>query len=206
MARRTRIGFITLAIATAMGLSLALPAAAATRFGSRLATDEQPQPWQWCDAPNDEPPHPNCTWVLNEAYVHSASIDPLEHARAPRKGYIDKIRISSCVSGSFRLQIAKVKRSVQEAKVVRNGPIVHYNGDPDSCDDDVYTVNTINIPNLRVYKGEFLAVKAKKVGFLRCNSGGDRTYQFDPPLAPGGSYRSVTDTDGCWLLLEAVMA
>jgi hypothetical protein len=197
-------------IALALAASQALPAAAASKFGARLNTNDiQPQPWQWCDAPNDEPPHPNCTWVLNEAFVHSASIDALARARAPRNGYIDKVKVLSCTSGRFRLQIAKVKRSVEQAKVVRNGPYVDYSGDPQGCGDDddfVYTPQTINIPNVRVYKGEFLAIKAKKTGALRCGSGGPHTLLFEGPLNPGGSYRTATDTDGCYLLIEAILA
>jgi hypothetical protein len=200
-------------IALAMAFSQALPAAAATKFGSRLNTTIQPSnagQGRWCDeftSGEEDPPHPTCTWILNEAYVHSATIDPRAHARAPRDGYVDKVKVISCGPGSFRLQIAKVKRAVHQAKVVRQSGVLSYAGDPDHCDDETYTVNTINLsPNLRVYKGQFLAVRAKQIGFLRCSSGGDNTLIFDPYLPVGGTYEDESTDDGCWMLLEAVMA
>jgi hypothetical protein len=210
MARRKRIGFMVLLLAMALGASQALPAAAATRFGSRLTTDTQPSnagQGRWCEEftqDDDQPPHPNCTWVMMEAYGRPVSNPGPDH-RAPRKGYIDKVRVVACAPGSFRLQIAKVRPALQQARIVRNGPIVNYNGDPDNCDDETYTINTINIPNVRVFKNEYLAVKARKVGFLRCSSGGPNMLLFDPPLPVGAGYRTATEDDGCWLLLEAVM-
>jgi hypothetical protein len=210
MHRRSRTGFLVV-VAALLAVSQAAPAAAAgTRFGSRLDNTIQPsnaEQGQWCDEPNDTPPHPTCTWILNEAYVHSATINPLAHARAPRDGYIDKIRIISCIAESFRLQVAKVKRATQQARVVRQSALLSYAGDANCGDDDVYTVKTINLsPNLRVFKGQFLAIRTKRTGMLRCSSGGPHTYLFDPPLVVGGVFRTATDTDGCWILLEAVMS
>ena len=52
-------------------------------------------------------------------------------------------------------------------------------------------------PGDAVKKGDFIAVKAKRVGFMRSSSSGD-TYLFEPPL--GSSYRSRDTTTGNMLI------
>ena len=39
--------------------------------------------------------------------------------------------------------------------MLRGGPTVSFQGDPDEClDDDVFTVNVVNVPNFHINKGE----------------------------------------------------
>jgi hypothetical protein len=38
-----------------------------------------------------------------------------------------------------------------------------------------------------------------------CSSGGPNTLQFAPPLVVGEGFKSEFDTDGCWMLIEAVV-
>ncbi len=40
---------------------------------------------------------------------------------------------------------------------------------------------------------------------VRCSSGGDNTLIYQPSLLAGGGFRPASDTDGCWLLMEAVI-
>jgi hypothetical protein len=175
-------------------------AAGATRFGSKLTNDVQPsngQPPHSCIDPAD-PPFPTCTWVMGEAYQRANG-----GHKAPRNGTIDKVRVIACEPGSFRLQLAKLKPALERAKIVRNGPQVQYQGDPDGCDDEVYKVSVVNVPNFHINKGEVIAIKTKRTGALRCSSGGDNIFEFySPPLPVGGNFRDATGTDGCWLLVE----
>ena len=62
--------------------------------------------------------------------------------------------------------------------------------------------NTINIPDVYVYRNEYFGVRAKTPRALRCNSGSPNVLEFDPPLANGGSYRDPDDTNGCDPLIE----
>jgi hypothetical protein len=48
-----------------------------------------------------------------------------------------------------------------------------------------------------------LAIKTSKTSTLRCDSGGDRISLYKPPLAVGGALTTATDTDGCYLMLQA---
>ncbi|MET0772284.1 MAG: hypothetical protein ABWZ82_04295, partial [Candidatus Limnocylindrales bacterium] len=74
--------------------------AVGTRWGSRLSTEIGPSNgYQWCDL--DGAPHPVCSWMFRQVYNRSGG------QRAPKNGYIDKVRIVSCNAGSFYLQFGR---------------------------------------------------------------------------------------------------
>lgn len=202
LARRTglaaAVASLALAVAPASGLG-----AAPVKFGAKLDPTVQPS--------NSLPAHPcsqetagaPCTMVLNDAYGRAG------FERAPKSGTIKRIRLIGGGPGSFRLQIAKVKRSTlfgaNEAKVVRNGPKISYAGQSEAAwDSGSYTVETFEV-DVPVRKGQQLALRGNYTSMVRCSSGGDNTLIYQPPLAPGGPFSPATDTDGCWLLIEAVI-
>jgi len=177
--------------------ALAASARATFMFGSKLDTTVQPS--------NAESPHPcghparPCTWVMNEAYGR-----PDGGHKAPKPGTITKIRLIAGDAGSFRLQIVRAHATPGgfEAKAVRNGPRIEYKGQPDP--NEPFKVETFSV-HVHVSKGDRLAIKAKKTSTLRCSSGGPNALLFDPPLVPGQGYKDDFDTDGCWMLIEAVV-
>lgn len=174
--------------------------AAGTRWGSRLTTSVQPQNFQrYCD--DDGAPHPNCSWMFRHVYGRDGG------QRAPKNGYVSKVRIIACSAGSFYLQFGRIRRkpgttNKYQAKVRTTSAKVVFSGDPDGCDDSTYTIRTVNIPDIYVYKGEYFGVRAKTPRALRCNSGSPNVLEFVPPLANGGSYRNPADTNGCDPLIE----
>ena len=148
-----------------------------------------------------EAPGP-CTFVQQEAYGR-----PDGGELAPKTGTIKKIRLIAGGPGSFKLQIAKVKRSTlfgtNEAKVVANGPGSATRARPKPTDEDgSYRVETFDV-NVPVKKGQQLALKGNITSMVRCSSGGDNTLIYTPPL--GSAFRPATNTDGCWILMEAVI-
>jgi hypothetical protein len=179
--------------------SVATVSAANVRFGAKLTPQTQPQPAQWCDEPNEEPPHADCTWVMNEALGRANS-----GHKAPKTGTIGHVRLMSCDPGSFRVQVARQVPGTRKYRVVRNGPIIRYKGDPQGCGDDddfVYKIESF-ATNFRVSKGDRIAIKAKRTGTLRCGSGGAHTLLFSAPLKAGGPARKSFDSQGCLLLVE----
>ncbi len=200
--------FARTAIATALAATAlaAIPASgsAAVKFGAQLNPTVQPSnslPGLPCAHQN---PGQKCTMVSNEAYGR-----PDGGERAPKSGTIRKIRLIAGGPGSFRLQIAKVKRSTlnqtNEAKVVRNGPVIHYQGQTQqNWDSDHYNVESFNV-DVEVHKGEYLAMKTKSTSMIRCSSGGDNTLIYQPALLAGGGFTPASSTDGCWTLMEAVI-
>jgi hypothetical protein len=124
--------------------------------------------------------------------------------KAPKDGMIGKIRLIACEPGEFRLQLARTKVKTEEGMVVRNGPIVSYEGDADGCRNQKYDIETIVLDKpVPVKKGDQLAMQTIETSSLRCSSGGANLLLFKPPLAPGGDFEPATDTDGCWMLIEA---
>jgi len=185
-------------IATALVVA-AVPAQsmAATPFGAKLTPDVQPS--------NAGTAHPcpiegqACTRVLMDAYGRP------DQPAAPRKGTIKRIKLIAGEAGSFKLQLARVGAASQQAKIVRNGPTIDYEGQPQIEEDpETYRVESFRV-NLKVGKGERLAIRSKATSTLRCSSGGPNQLIFQPPLSLGNPFTTASDTDGCWLLLEAVI-
>lgn len=196
--RIARIAGIAVAVAL-----LAVPAIgkAATPFGAKLTPDVQPSNAETAHpcAPN---PARSCTRVLMDAYGRAGQ------SKAPKSGKIKRIKLIAGEAGSFRLQIVKVKAGTQQAKLMRNGPLVRYQGQPPLVDPDepaeAYRVETFKV-NVKVKRGEQLAIKSRETSMLRCSSGGANQLLFQAPLALRSPFRTASETDGCWLLLEGVI-
>lgn len=187
--------------ALAITIAPATATAAPVKFGSKLNPTVQPSnslPGLDC---GEAAPGP-CTFVQQEAYGR-----PDGGELAPRTGTIKKIRLIAGGPGSFKLQIAKVKRSTlfgaNEAKVVASGPRINYQGQSEANDEaGSYRVETFDV-DLPVKKGQQLALKGNVTSMVRCSSGGDNTLIYTPSL--GSAFRPATESDGCWILMEAVI-
>ncbi len=188
------VASLVLMVAPAVGL-----AKAPVKFGAKLDPTVQPSnslPGHPCSQEN---PGVTCTMVENEAYGR-----PDGGELAPRTGTIKKIRLIAGGPGSFRLQIAKVKPD-QRAKVVANGPKISYTGQTEAnFESDSYKVESFEV-NVPVHKGEQLALRGNYTSMLRCSSGGDNTLIYQPALRLGNPFQPVSNTDGCWILMEAVI-
>ncbi|MFN8622808.1 MAG: hypothetical protein U0869_18890 [Chloroflexota bacterium] len=195
--RRPTFAVVTALIALLMLGAQAVPAAAATTaFGAKITTSTQPQPFpeKCADQPGSGS---QCTWVAVQAFENGG------HQAAPKPGTIHKLKLVTCVAGSFTLQIAK-PASGGKYKVVRNGPSISYPADPSgaNCGDaTTFKIRTFNV-SVHVNKGELLAVRASKVGFVHCSSSGDSQI-FRPALVSGGTARTPQN-GGCGLLLRAI--
>lgn len=205
------IGMVAAMAALLLVGAQAAPAGAAgpVRFGAKLTHDLQPSNAEGGQTCADEigfPAGSKCTWIEMDAYQRAG------HERAPKTGTLKSIRLISCVAGSFRLQIARVKPNQDKAIVVREGPVIHYKADPRQIDGDEdtfcggdagddYKIQTFSANSTHVNAGDWLAMKTGKTGMLRC-SGGTNLLAFHPPLNVGDPYRHGEDDD-CFILLEA---
>ena len=208
--RRTRYTAAWLLAALAIVVGQAIPASAApSAFGAKLTTSTQPTPPETCDRNADIPDNATCTWVATTAFENG------DHFKAPKDGTVHHVKVVSCFAGSFTLQIARVKFALHQAKIVRNGPVIHYLADPRQTDGDPetecggpdgndYIIQTFAV-SVPVTTGDYIAVKAKKLAIIH-NSGGGNTFLFAPPLAPGGAFETEDGDSSADLLLRLTYA
>ena len=136
----------------------------------------------------------SCTWVLLDAFNGGADT-------APQSGVIEKIRILNGVGGKFKVVV--VRQKAGQFRAVAQSTVVNYS--TDACDFPTECVrHTYNISPLAINAGDYLAIRTAKTSTLRCDSGGSKVALFAPPLQTGGSFRTPTATDGCWLMIQAV--
>jgi hypothetical protein len=178
------------------------------RFGAALTTSSDPsnaEGGQRCDDNNGIPKGAACSWVSLQAYQNAG------HEKAPKSGTIGKVRLVSCIAGSFRLQFATLKPAQKQAKVVRDGPVISYKADPRQVDadpntvcggdnGDAFIIQTFPV-SVHVNKGDYIAIKTQKTGTLYC-SGGSGVLLFSPPLSAGGIYRHANGDTSCNLLVQ----
>lgn len=173
-----------------------------TFFGAKLNKHTQPSNAGTGDFCNVNTKHQNCSFVLMQAYQCEFKKCTDGHL-APMDGTIRTVSLIACAPGSFVLQIAKADAATNKAQVVSSGPVINYKGDPKQCSGNTYKIEsfTVNVP---VQAGDYLAVDAQKVGFVRCSGGGANMLLFDPPLADGVAARKSNGQDGCFMLLQAI--
>jgi hypothetical protein len=193
-----------------LALQVAPVAAAKPGFGASLNKFSQPsnaESGRKCSQGTVIGFGKTCTWVAKNAYHNGNKF------KAPKNGRIGKVKLVSCVKGSFKLQLARVQRAANKSRIVRSGPYIRYQADPRQIDGDSETycggesgddfrVQTIKV-NVPVKKGEYIAIKAKKTGTLNC-SGGNGTLVHAPVLPVGGIIKKAKDTMSCSMLVRLV--
>lgn len=192
------VASLALMLAPATGLG-----AAPVKFGSKLNPLMQPSnslPGLRCSPERIEA----CTMVQNEAYGRAEGGE-----LAPRSGTIKKIRLIAGAPGYFRLQVAKVRQPYEanHARVVANGQMITYQGQTEAnWESGVYRIETFEV-NVPIKKGQQLALHSNgtPMSAIRCSSGGPNTLIFEGGLNLREPFAPASDSDGCWMLIEAVI-
>jgi hypothetical protein len=177
----------------------AATAASPTYFGAKLTNQSQPsnaENGQSCDEQGGIPHGATCTWVAISAFENGS------HFTAPKTGTIKHVRLVSCVRGKFRLELAKAIPSASKARIVVKGPVITYKGQSPcgGVNGDRYPVQSFRV-NLRIAKGEYIAIVARSTGTLSC-SGGDGFLLYAPPLPVGGPLKKSHSGASCDLLVQ----
>lgn len=189
------VASLAIAVVPAAGV-----AKAPVKFGAKLNSTVQPSnslPGLTCNGP--ETPLEPCTMVLNDAYGR-----PNGGEIAPRTGTIKRIRVIAGGPGSFRLMAVK-KINGTDALAKRYGQRISYRGQNEAAEEEGdYNVESFKV-DMKIKKGEQLALRGSITSMIRCSSGGPNTLIYTPPLFLGGRFTPASNTDGCWLLMEAVI-
>ena len=189
--------FSALVILSAQAATVAVAATPVT-FGAALDNTSQPANAEGGRRCSDEiSSAESCTWVSTVAY-HNGS-----HAKAPKTGTIGRLKLVSCLAGSFIVQMA-TPASGQRARVLRNGPTINYKADPKAVcggeNGDEYIVQSFAV-TMSVTRGDYIGVYAARLGALYC-AGGSGINLWSPPLGSSTAYRTRTDSTSCNLLVS----
>jgi hypothetical protein len=146
-----------------------------------------------------------CTFVQEVARYQ-----PAVGAGAPRNGTLKRIRLIAGAAGQFRLQIVRLKPDPMKpgqlkAKLITSGPAFNYQGQTQSnWDNGVYSIESFPV-NIKIKKGDHLAIKATSTSMVYCAGGGNDTLMYQPALSLGNPFAPQSGADGCNLLLEGVL-
>jgi hypothetical protein len=206
MARTTRTVSVVSAALAALVLML-VPAAGMAKtytFGIRL--DHEPSnsaPGHNCKEDGSEDPTPACTRVA----IDMGDAVP-GGLRAPRDGTIVKFRVRAGAPGQITFRLAQLRNLGFDpslgayagfGKGAGTGPTVQVAG---RGFDDTNQVEEFPA-HLKVHKGDYLGIDSTSTSVLYCTGGGSNQMIFTPAL--GGSFAASSHTEGCDLLVQAVM-
>jgi hypothetical protein len=198
---------ITAALVAA-GTALAGPAIAPAKtvtFGTRL--DHEPSnsvPAHNCREDGSEDPTPTCTRVAIDK-----SIAPGGRLVAPANGTIVAFKVRAGGPGIVTFRLARMKNLGFDAALddysglgrsAGVGPTVQVQGNGFS-----ETGNPVErFPaRMTVRKGDYVGIDSTETSALYCSSGGPNHAIFATPL--GKRSQPLTKTDGCELMVQAVM-
>jgi hypothetical protein len=202
----TRLVRLISAVA-ALAALLLVPAAShakAYTFGTRL--DHEPSnsaPAHNCREDGSEDPTPPCTRVaIDEGAAVPGGLT------APRNGTIVKFRVRAGTPGQITFRLVRLSNLGYDPTLgdlagfgrgAGVGPTVYPQG------RGFYDYKPVEeFPaRLRVRKGDYLAIDSAATSALYCSGGGDNQLIFSPTL--GGTFVVSTQTEGCDLLVQAVM-
>lgn len=174
-------------------------------FGIRL--DHEPSnsaPAHNCNEDGNDDVTPPCTRVgIDAGDAVPAGL------RAPASGRIVRFRVRAGAPGQMTFRVVRLSGfgrnqvsgdATAIGKGLGTGPTVNVQGNGFS-----ETGNPIESfrANVKVKKGDFVGIDSSSTSALYCSSGGDHQMIFSPKL--GGAPRLSTKTDGCELLVQAVM-
>jgi hypothetical protein len=190
-------------IAVIAALALIVPASglAAAKFGAKLRNPDgsviqptAPKGGNNCKQADSSVGAGQCTRVA----VSFDRGSPGNNRKAPKNGIINKINVVASGPGKFRLFMARV-RGGDRSKVRKKGPNMSYTGDSTAP----YTIEHLPL-HLRVKKGDYLSIQAKRTSMLSCTAGSVRQLLYVPPLVVGDPLENANGTDDCSLLIQAV--
>jgi hypothetical protein len=179
----------------------ALASASQVSFGTRL--DHEPSnsvPAHTCAEDGSDTPTPACTRV---AVDQGDAIDGV--LRAPMNGKIVAFKVRAGGPGqmTFRLVSLQGGMGIYMGRGDGTGPTVNVQGNGFSETGD--PVETFPA-NLQVKQGDYVGIDSTSTSALYCSSGGAHQLIFSPTLGgPMSALASTSKTDGCELLVQAVM-
>jgi hypothetical protein len=183
----------------------ALASASQISFGTRL--DHEPSnsvPAHTCAEDGSDTPTPACTRV---AIDQGDAVGGL--LRAPKNGRIVAFKVRAGAPGQMTFRLVSLQGNIGPGMGTYmgrgdgTGPTVNVQGNGFS--ETGNPVETFKA-NLKVKQGDSVGIDSTSTSALYCSSGGAHQLIFSPTLGgPMSALASTSKTDGCELLVQAVM-
>jgi hypothetical protein len=195
----------SLATVAAMGVIGVSTASAAIKFGADLNSETQPSNASnaSCHKADETLTTNPCTRVAT-TFADVGAVN--NKITAPKDGTIKKIKLVAGTPGVMTPFVVRLKdfdtsNYTAKGKATAKGPKINY---VSSILADSYKVQSFPV-NIKVKKGQFLAIRSKRTSMERCNSGGGKQLLFQPPLKIGDPFAPSNGQGECVLLIQAVM-
>ena len=124
---------------------------------------------------------------------------------SPHDGTLTKFKVRSGAPGSVRFQLVRLKNlssnnGSAQGKARTKSKVFQIQGHGFDATNQIETFKV----NMKVKKGDYVAILSSKTGAERCTSGSNRQLLFAPPLQPGDPFRSSDGAGNCTLMAQAL--
>ena len=124
---------------------------------------------------------------------------------SPHDGTLTKFKVRSGAPGSVRFQLVRLKNlssnnGSAQGKARTKSKVFQIQGHGFDASNQIETFSV----NMKVKKGDYVAILSSKTGAERCTSGSNRQLLFAPPLQPGDPFRSSDGAGNCTLMVQAL--
>jgi hypothetical protein len=197
-----------IAVAAVLALAglVAVPAASGAtnfKFGAKLNRE-----------PNNSSPAHSCqqdssggdlTGACTRVLVSSETGLAGGSLTSPHDGTITKFKVRAGAPGSVRFELVRLKslssnNGSAQGKARAKSKKFQILGHGFDATNQIETFKV----NLKVKKGDYVAINSSKTGAERCTSGSNRQLLFAPPLVVGDPFRSSDSAGNCTLMVQAL--
>jgi len=124
---------------------------------------------------------------------------------SPHDGTLTKFKVRSGAPGAVRFQLVRLKNlssnnGSAQGKARTKSKVFQIQGHGFDATNQIETFKV----NMKVKKGDYVAILSSKTGAERCTSGSNRQLLFAPPLQPGDPFRSSDGAGNCTLMVQAL--
>jgi hypothetical protein len=192
-----------IALGTALAATglLAFPATSpAFKFGAKL--NREPD--------NSAPPHscsqdggPGVTSPCTRVLVSSETGFAGGNLKSPSNGVITKFKVRAGAAGKVRFKLVRLKNVTNnsaQGKARAKSKQFQVQGNGFNAANPIETFNV----NIKVKKGDYLAIDSSSTSVLRCTSGSVRQLLWSPRLKIGDPFRTNDGDGSCTLMVQAV--
>jgi hypothetical protein len=124
---------------------------------------------------------------------------------SPHDGTLTRFKVRAGAPSAVRFELVRLKNlssnnGSAQGKARTKSKVFQIQGHGFDATNQIETFKV----NMKVKKGDYVAILSSKTAALRCTSGSNRQLLFFPPLQPGDPFQSSDVAGNCTLMVQAV--